>query len=252
MTIQPRTYKRSFAIIANQIAYSLSRHWLLVFCLTWGVFIGLPFLAPVFMKFGWTGAARIIYLFYALECHQLPQRSFFLFGPKLMYSLPEIQAAWQPTNNPLILRQFIGNAEMGWKVAWCERTTFMYTAILCVGLFYGFLRKQLRPLPSWVFILLILPVALDGGTHFISDVISGFNNGFRDTNLWLAVLTAYKFPATFYAGDTLFSFNSWARFITGILSGVGLGWFVFPYLEDMFTNVSDKMETKFYKAGLEL
>ena len=43
-------------------------------------------------------------------CHQLPERSFFLFGEKSMYSLREIQSAWQDTLNPMILRQFIATA----------------------------------------------------------------------------------------------------------------------------------------------
>ena len=123
-TLEVVKRKKSGAVIANRIVYWLSRNWLLVFSLVWGLVIGLPWLAPVFMKLGWTGAAKLIYLIYALECHQLPERSYFLFGPKMTYSLAEVQAAWQPTNNPLILRQFLGNQQMGWKVAWCERTTW--------------------------------------------------------------------------------------------------------------------------------
>jgi hypothetical protein len=41
-----------------------------------------------------------------------------------MYSLPEIQTAWQETFNPLILRQFVGNPEMGWKMAWSRSYGF--------------------------------------------------------------------------------------------------------------------------------
>jgi len=55
-----------------------------------GLFIGLPWLAPVFMKLGWTSLGNAIYLLYALECHQLPQRTYFVFGTKMTYSLAEI------------------------------------------------------------------------------------------------------------------------------------------------------------------
>ena len=41
----------------------------------------LPFLAPVFMEAGWTPLARGIYTAYSALCHQMAQRSFFLFGP---------------------------------------------------------------------------------------------------------------------------------------------------------------------------
>ena len=61
-------------------------------------------------------------------------------------------------------------------------------------------------------------VALDVHGHFISDLV-GIGLGFRDSNAWLAVLTGNIFPAAFYAGDALGSFNSWMRLITGILFG---------------------------------
>jgi uncharacterized membrane protein len=69
------------------------------------------------MAIGWSGAGKAIYFIYSFICHQLPERSYFLFGPKITYSLPEIRTVWQNTTNPLILRQFIGNPEMGWKMA---------------------------------------------------------------------------------------------------------------------------------------
>ena len=101
-----------------------------------------------------------------------------------MYSLAEIQAAWQQTNNPAILRQFDGNAIMGWKVAWSDRMVSMYTSILAGGLIYGFFRRRLRPLPLWGYALFVLPMGLDGGTHLISD-LAGIGQGFRDSNAWL-------------------------------------------------------------------
>ena len=71
----------------------------------------------------------------------------------------------------------------------------------------------MKRLPWWGFVLLLLPMAFDGGTHFISDIIGGIGGGFRYSNLWLAVLTGNVFPATFYVGDALGSFNSWMRFV---------------------------------------
>jgi hypothetical protein len=77
--------------------------------------------------------------------------------------------------------------------------------------------------------LLLLPIALDGGTHMVSD-FAGIGNGFRDTNAWLAVLTNNAFRSTFYTGDALGSFNSLMRFITGFLAGLGIVWLAFPYV----------------------
>ncbi|MGQ0602073.1 MAG: DUF2085 domain-containing protein [Anaerolineales bacterium] len=245
------TRERSFAVAANRAVYWLSRHWLLVVNVASGVYVGLPWLAPVFVHLGWTGAANIIYLIYSTQCHQLPQRSYFLFGEQLSYSLAEIQAIWQDTNNPLVLRQFIGNADMGWKVAWSDRMVSMYTGIFFGGLIFSVLRKWMRPLRWWGFGLLILPMVIDGGTHLVSDVF-GIGKGFRDSNTWLAALTGNVFPATFYAGDVLGSFNSWMRLMTGGLFALGCVWFAYPHLETAFADVRRDIEAKFQPAALRL
>ena len=203
--------------------------------------------APVFMEIGWTGAAKAIYLIYSTQCHQLPQRSFFLFGPQATYSLAEVQAAWQATTNPFILRQFVGNTAIGWKVAWSDRMVSMYGGVFLGSLIFWPLRKRLRPLPLWAFALLILPMGIDGGTHFISD-IAGLGSGFRDSNAWLAVLTGNIFPAAFYAGDAFGSFNSWMRLITGLLFGLAIVWLAYPPLEEMFADTAREIEAKLHRA----
>jgi len=214
----------------------LSRHWLLFVNLLIAVWVGLPWLAPVFLHMGWTSAGKVIYLFYAFQCHQLPERSYFLFGREVTYSLSEIQSAWLTTTNPLILRQFIGNPEMGWKVAWSDRMVFMYTSILLGGLLYGLLRKWLKPLSFWKFAILLLPMAIDGTTHMISD-LAGIGEGFRYTNIWLQVITNNAFSTAFYQGDALGSFNSWMRLISGILFGAALVAFTYPYINYSFADI---------------
>ncbi len=231
-TLEVVKRKKSGAVIANRIVHWLSRNWLLAFAVAWGFFIGLPWLAPVFMKFGWTGAAKVIYLIYALECHQLPERSYFLFGPKMTYSLAEIQAAWQPTNNPLILRQFLGNQQMGWKVAWTDRMISFYGGWLLVGLIYALLRDRWRGLSLRWAIVLMLPLFFDGFTHMLSD-LGGLREGFREHNLWLATLTNHAFAPAFYAGDQWGSFNSIMRLLSGLLGAFGLIGFAFPYIDRM-------------------
>ncbi|MDP2777946.1 MAG: DUF2085 domain-containing protein [Anaerolineales bacterium] len=207
----------------------ISTHWFETFLIMYGLWVFLPYFAPVFMQIGWTGAGKSIYFFYSFFCHQLPERSFFWFGDKTMYSLSEIQAAWQNTSNPMILRQFIGNETMGWKIAWSDRMISFYTSVWFFAVLWYPMRRKIKPLSWWGFILLLLPIAMDGGTHMISD-FAGIGQGFRDTNQWLAVLTNNAFPAAFYAGDALGSFNSWARLITGLLAGLGISWLAFPYM----------------------
>ncbi len=181
------------------------------------------------MHIGWTNAGRMIYFVYSFFCHQLPERSFFLFGQKTMYSLTEIRSAWQDTINPMILRQFIGNESMGWKVAWSDRMISFYISVWLYAVIWRLLRRKVEPLAWWGFALLLLPMVLDGGTHAISD-LAGIGQGFRDTNEWLAVWTGNTFPAAFYAGDALGSFNSIMRLISGLLAGLGVVWLAFPYI----------------------
>ncbi len=212
----------------------LARHWFETFLVIYGLWVWLPFLAPVFMQIGWSGAGKAVYFVYSFFCHQLPERSFFLFGQKAMYSLSEIQAAWQDTINPLILRKFIGNADMGWKIAWSDRMISFYTSIWLFAMLWSPFRRKVKPLPWWGFVLFLLPLALDGGTHMLSD-LAGIGQGFRDTNQWLALLTNNSLPASFYAGDALGSFNSFMRVISGLLAGFGIVWFAFPHIEASFT-----------------
>ncbi|MBM4424249.1 MAG: DUF2085 domain-containing protein [Chloroflexi bacterium] len=246
--------KSGVTIIANKIVYALSRRWLLTLTLLLSIYVGTPWLAPVFMKLGWAGAGQAIYAVYSTQCHQLPQRSYFLFGPKAMYSLEEIQSAWQKTDNPIILRQFVGNPQMGWKVAWSDRMVSMYTSILAGLLIFGWLGKRLKPLPLWAFALFVLPMAADGGTHLVSDVLSRgrVGLGFRDSNVWLAGLTNNVFPPTFYAGDALGSFNSWMRILTGLLFGLGLVWLIGPLIADAFSDAAREIEAKFRRANISL
>ncbi len=150
-----------------------------------------------------------------------------------MYSLVEIQAAWQDTLNPMILRQFIGNENMGWKIAWSDRMISFYTSIWLFSVAWSPLRQKIKPLSWWGFALFLLPIALDGITHTISD-FAGIGQGFRDTNQWLIVLTNNLFSTTFYAGDALGSFNSLIRIVTGLLAGLAIVWLVFPFLEESF------------------
>lgn len=215
------------------LAEWLSRNWFFLFVTGYGLWVCAPFLAPLFMRLGWDGPGKMIYFIYSFFCHQLPERSYFFFGSQMSYSLSEIQSAWMDTINPLLLRKFTGTPEMGWKVAWSDRMISFYGGVWLSALIWYPLRRRIRSLPLWGLVLLLLPMALDGGSHFISD-LAGIGQGFRDSNLWLATFTDFAFAPGFYSGDALGSFNSWMRLITGLLAGVGLVWFAFPYIEEAF------------------
>ncbi len=209
------------------VVRTLSQHWLLILNIIVGVFVVLPWLAPLLMANGYEMPAKAIYLAYSLTCHQLPERSYFLFGPKVMYPITEIASVW-PSQDMLIRRQFIGTPAMGYKVAWSDRMVSMYTAMFVGGLVFAFVRHRV-PRLSWRSFLLIgvMPMFLDGFSHMIND-LSGW--GFRDNNAWLAALTGHVFPATFYGGDAIGSLNWWLRLVTGLLFGFTVIWLAYPVI----------------------
>ena len=223
----------------NRINHWFEKHWLLTFNTAWGIFTLLPWLAPVLMALGLTFPARAVYFIYNFFCHQLPERSWFLFGEKFSYTQAEIALAWGRTlpeiGNELVRRQFIGTPELGWKVAWSDRMVAMYGSIFLFGILYAILRERgikMPPIPWWLFLIFITPMAIDGITHLINDVLRA---DFRQTNQWAAILTAYALPAHFYAGDHFGSLNSLLRLITGLLFGFGVVAFLWPMMDNEFS-----------------
>jgi uncharacterized membrane protein len=197
----------------NRVAAWLARHWLAVFNTVVAVFLGLPFLAPALMEAGLTGPAKAIYAVYAPTCHQLPDRSFFIFGPHITPSVADLEASHAiPAGSSILQRlalRFVGTPDTGYKVAICERDTAIYAAILLNGLLFGALRPALRrrgkipKLPLWLFALFVLPAAVDGFTQLF---------GLR-TSTWHL------------------------RLITGAIFGTGLVWLAYPFVEEAMADV---------------
>jgi uncharacterized membrane protein len=230
-TTEPMT---AGSAVERSIRWSL-RNALLVILLFLIVLVVLPWLAPLFMKMGWDNAGHVVYRVYSFLCHQLPQRSFFLFGQHPTYSLEQLQAVGVNTTDILELRGFIGTPVIGYKVAWSDRMVSLYSSLPLAGLTLLFLGKRTPRLPMWGLLLLTLPMVVDGVTHLVSD-LSGIGQGFRATNEWLVSLTGGIFPDSFYTGAGLGSFNSWMRLVTGAMFGLGLVLFTFPALVPTFTN----------------
>ena len=122
----------------------------------------------------------------------------------------------------------------------------IYVTFLLAGLGYALVRRRVRGLSWRVFGLLILPMALDGGSHVVSE-ITGL--GFRESNAWLATLTGNVLPAAFYTGTTLGSFNWLMRTLTGALFAVAVVWFAYPILEQGFGDVVRAARTKQERAA---
>lgn len=212
------------SVVADRISLWLARHWLALINSALAVYAGLPFLAPVMLESGHPFAAQVIYTVYAPMCHQLPQRSYFMFGERAAYSLQELTDRVGVENLPLYPwpRLFNGNPQVGYKVALCERDLAIYGALLLSGLVFSLVRSRARPLPLWAYILIgIIPIGLDGGSQLISYVAVGLIPGIvpREST-WLL------------------------RTITGGLFGWATAWLAFPNLQGAFTEVAESARTR--------
>jgi thiol-disulfide isomerase/thioredoxin len=69
----------------DAFSFWLSNKYLLLMNLVVFLYVGLPFLAPIFMRIGAELPATAIYRVYGLTCHQLAFRSWFLFGDQFVY-----------------------------------------------------------------------------------------------------------------------------------------------------------------------
>ncbi|MCA0454037.1 MAG: DUF2085 domain-containing protein [Chloroflexi bacterium] len=227
-------------------------HWMLILSIGMGTLVVVPFLAPIFMHWGWIKPAQIIYTIYSALCHQMAQRSFFLFGAQPMYNIAQlpIELTGKSVSDMLLLRAFIGNENLGWKVAWSDRMVYMYGGVWLAGIIYSLVkrRQQVRPLKPVYFVLLLLPMILDGVTHTFSDTLGGLTDGFRYGNQWLATLTGNRLPTWFYAGDAFGSFNSWMRFISGITFAIGVVWLAYPYINREISVAAAQLRWKLESA----
>lgn len=157
------------------LIYGFSRHWLGISASVLALFVALPVLAPIFMAVGLTAPAQLIYTIYSLVCHQAPSRSFFIFGHQM---------------------------------AFCQRDLAIYASLLVGMLAFGLVRGRLRPLPWPIYVVIILPMLVDGITQAI---------GLR-TSTWQL------------------------RVITGVLFSVGSAWLGLPYLENIWGEVQRNAE----------
>ncbi len=195
----------------DRLVLGISRHWVALFNVALLLYVGLPFLAPALMQLGVTGPARVLYLVYSPACHQLPDRSYFLFGQSPVYTLDELESAnVLDGSGALERRHYIGDETLGWKVALCERDVAIYGAMVIAGIVFALLRGRVRRLPLPVFVLFVIPIAVDGFTQLF---------GLRTSNWWL-------------------------RTITGALFGVGVVWLVYPYIQESMDDIRANIEKK--------
>jgi len=189
----------------ERFALWFSRHYLGLINLVLAVYVLLPMLAPVLMKLDLPDQANIIYKIYRPLCHQLAYRSFFLFGEQINYPLEVAagserltysQISGNPNDDLEAASSFIGNEQVGYKIALCQRDVAIYGALLLFGLIFALTKRKLKPLPWWLWVLLAIgPMGVDGVWQLVSNMQLPFLSWlpFHESTPFLRVLTGASF-----------------------------------------------------------
>jgi uncharacterized membrane protein len=231
---------RNAVIAVDRGVLGFARHWLLWFNLFIFAYVGIPFLAPVLMHYGYNETAKVIYTVYSPLCHQLGYRSWFLFGEQAHYPRQDFAARTGiQIDSPAGLLEskgFNGNAGLGYKVAFCQRDVAIYGGILLAGLIYGLppVRRRLKPL-HWVgwIVIGLAPIALDGFSQLFTQYPYSDIDFFRFIFGWLPSRESTPFYRT----------------LTGGLFGLANVWLAYPYVEQSMREVKDDLERKLARAA---
>lgn len=210
---------------ADRISYWLSHHYMFVINFLLGLYVGLPFIAPILARNGYSLAARTIQTIYSPLCHQLPYRSWFLFGeqpyyPRELAGIEQVGAYEELIGGNAAdlgaARKFIGSEEIGYgagqigyKVVLCQRDVAIYGALFLFGVIFALTGRKIKPIPWFLWIALgLAPIAIDGGSQ-----LPGLISALPD---WLIMRESTPILRT----------------ITGGLFGLMTAWYLFPMIED--------------------
>ena len=133
--ISPR--RRAFDVVVQKVAlvalYWGTKHWLLfVNSVSFVVLILPTIVAPALLALDWNAPAQTIFAVYSTICHQMPSRSFFVFGEQM---------------------------------AFCQRQFAIHAAFFFFGMVYILFRRRLKSLPTWLAVVYSIPIAVDGFTQ---------------------------------------------------------------------------------------
>lgn len=140
--------------LLQKLAVWFFRHWLLFANLSNAALLALAFAAPLLYAQGWSDAGQVVFSGLSIFCTQVPTHSYYLFG---------------------------------YQMGFCQRNLAIYGAMLLAGLYYAWaIRKgySFRPLPLRWFVVLALPLVVDGFTQLF---------GWRQSNVELRALTGGLF-----------------------------------------------------------
>lgn len=181
-SLGPRT--RAAVRAAQDLSFWLARHWLAVANGINLAVLGGSAAVPALMAAGLTWLATPLFGSYRLICHQLPYRSFFLFG---------------------------------YQMAMCERNVAIYGSMSLAGLLFGLTRGRLRPLPWRWYLALSVPIAVDGFTQLFGwrestwELRAVTGTLFGVATVWLAYPHLERFAQDILAVGTRRRREAWIR-----------------------------------------
>jgi uncharacterized membrane protein len=142
----------------------LLNHWATLLTCMLGIIVFAALSVPFLSYFGLDAVSKQIFFMLHLVCAQIPSHSFYIFGHQL---------------------------------GMCERNFSIYASMFIASLVFVLSKKRLPGIPWWFWVLMILPMALDGTTQMV---------GLREST-WLL------------------------RVLTGTLFGLGNLWFALPLIQ---------------------
>ncbi|NMA13249.1 MAG: DUF2085 domain-containing protein [Chloroflexi bacterium] len=193
-----------------------NRSYPLIFAFLFFFFVVISFIPPLLMKVGATKIAIILYRLFKFLCHQLPFRSFFLFGAQPYYPLEAARMSQIPLTFEAALEEFslsfdnpanfYGNELMGYKGALCQRDIAIYLGFGLFCLIFYLSRNRIKRVHWAIWLTFgIVPIGLDGGSQLVSWILP-FLDGTREST-------------------PIF------RVVTGGLFGWMTAWFILPFLD---------------------
>ncbi len=129
----------------------LIEYWALMITCVLGVLVFAALSVPFLSYFGLDGISKQIFFTLHLVCAQIPSHSFYIFGHQL---------------------------------GMCARNFSIYTSMFIGSLIFVLSKKRIPGIPWWVWVLMILPMAIDGTTQMF---------GLRESTWQLRVITGTLF-----------------------------------------------------------
>ena len=159
-----QTLDRVMNSIGRFVGNFLIDHWATMITYALGILVFAAFSVPFLSYFGLDGISKQIFFALHMVCAQIPSHSFYIFGHQL---------------------------------GMCARNFSIYTSMFIGSLIFVLSKKRIPGIPWWIWVLMILPLALDGTTQMF---------GLRESTWELRVLT-------------------------GTLFGLGNVWFALPLIQ---------------------